>query len=462
MTAKVADIAIKGGVLVNSEEMKRWDIFIKDGLVDSIEPSESTKTASRVIDASGKFVLPGIIDAHNHPVYADRIDTLSQSAVYGGVTTIISYIGAIKAWGKTGDLLDAVKDFIEEGQRTSAIDFGLHCSVVASDMETVSTVIPKVVELGVISFKAFMAYAKRGMMLKDEELMKIMEIIAENKALFAVHAESGTILDYLEDRFIAQGNLGPEFYYPSHPNIAEAEAIFRILTLAKVMKCSFYIPHVSAQESLEVIRLFKKWGEPSLFTETCTHYLTLTDEEIKKRGSLGKVGPPLREKEDVEEMWRAVQEGLIDVIASDAAGYTAKAKEPVWENVFKAGSGLPGVETMFTVVYDEGVNKGRITLPHLVKMTCENPARIFGLYPKKGVLEEGSDADVVIFDPTISHTIRAENQHLNVDYTMYEGRECLGAPTLVMQRGKILLENGELKAKPGQGKYLPGKITDFS
>jgi dihydropyrimidinase len=186
--------------------------------------------------------------------------------------------------------------------------------------------------------------------------------------------------------------------------------------------------------------------------------LTLTDEEMKKRGSLAKVGPPLREKKDVEEMWRAVKEGLIDVIASDAAGYTVKGKEPVWGDIFKAASGLPGVETMFTVVYDEGVNKGKITLPQLVKLTCENPAKIFGLYPKKGTLKEGSDADVVIFDPTLSYTIKAENQHLKADYSMYEGRGCLGAPVWVMQRGKILVENGQLKAEPGQGRYLPGKM----
>ena len=458
---KTADIAVKGGVLVSSKEMKRADVFIKDGLVDSLEPAESTRSASRVINASGKFVLPGIIDAHLHPVYADRIDTLSRSAACGGITTLIPFIGAVKAWGKTGTLYDAVKDFIEEGQKTSVLDFGIHCTVVADDMATAATVIPKVVELGVISFKAFMAFAKRVMKLQDEDIIKVMEIIAENKALFAVHAENGTVLDYLEDKYIEQGNLGPEFYYPSHPNIAEAEAVFRIATLAKIMKCPLYLPHLSARESLEVVRLFRNWGEPKLFTETCVHYLTLTDDEMKKRGSLAKVGPPLREKEDVEAMWSAVEEGLIDVIASDAAGYTVKGKEPVRENVFKAPSGLPGVETMFTVVYDEGVNKGRTTLPLLVKLTCENPAKIFGLYPRKGVLEEGSDADLVIFDPSVSHVIRADNQHLKADYCMYEGRECLGAPVLVMQRGKVIVENGEFKAEPGQGEYLPGNITDY-
>ena len=458
MAGKGADIAIKGGVLVDGREMKRGDLFIKDGRVDSVERSESPRTAERIIDATGRLVLPGIIDAHLHPVYADRIDTLSQSAAFGGITTLIPFIGAVKAWGKTGGIFDAVKDFIDEGEKTSVLDFGVHCTLIRDDMETIDTIIPKLVELGVVSFKAFMAFSKRGMMLKDEELMKVMGIITRTKALFAVHAESGTIVDYLEDKFISQGHLGPEFYHPSHPNMAETEAVFRIITLAGMMGCPLYLPHLSSWQALDVVKLFKGWGQSNLFAETCSHYLTLTDEEMKKRGSLAKVGPPLREEKDVEEMWKAVKEGLIDVIASDAAGYTVKGKEPIWGDIFKAASGLPGMETMFTVVYDEGVNKGKITLPQLVKLTCENPAKIFGLYPKKGTLKEGSDADVVLFDPTLSHTIQAKNQHLKADYSMYEWRQCLEAPVLVMQRGKVLIENGQLKAEPGQGKYLPGKM----
>jgi len=457
MKIKTADMAIKGGILVDSKGMARADIFIKDGLVDSIELCESVRSASRVIDASGKLVLPGIIDAHLHPVYADRIDTLSKAAVCGGITTLIPYIGAVKAWGKTGNMLEAVQDFIEEGERDSVVDFGIHCSLTRDDMETAATMIPEVVKMGVISFKAFMAYSRRGMMLNDNELMRLMKIVTDNNALLAAHADNGNILDYLEDSFLAQGNSTPQCFAPSHPNISEAEAIFRILALGKVIKCPIYLPHISASESLEVIRLFKDWGEPVFFTETCTHYLTLTDEEMKKRGALAKMAPPLRKRKDVEEMWMAVEEGLIDVIGSDAAGHLVKTKEPLWEEVFKAPNGIPGLDTMFSVIYEEGVNKGKITLPRLVELTCENPARIFGLHPRKGVLQEGSDADVVIFDPSVSHAIEAKNQHLKVDYSLYEGRVCLGSPILMIQRGKILSEDGELKAEPGQENTYQGK-----
>ena len=457
MNNNTANMVIKGGILVNSKGMRKADIFIKDGLIDSIEPCDSARPASKIIDASGKFVLPGIIEAHLHPVYADRIDTLSKAAVCGGITTLIPYMGAVKAWGRSGTILEAINGFIEEGEKNSIIDFGIHCTLIQDDMENVSVTIPQLVEMGIISFKVFMAYARRGMKLEDHELMKSMEIIAENGALLAAHAENGSILDYLEDRFISQKNLEPEFYTPSHPSIAEAEAIFRILTLAKVIKCPIYLPHVSAHESLEVIRLFKNWGEPVFYTETCPHYLTLTDEEMKKRGALAKMAPPLRKEKDVEEIWKAVEQGLIDVIGSDAAGHSVKTKEPLWDDIFKSPYGIPGLDTMFTVTYDEGVNKGRITLSRLVELTCENPAKIFGLYPQKGILQKGSDADLVVFDPGISYTIQEKNQYLKTDYCMYEGRECLGSPNLVIQRGKILLEKGELKADPGQGKYIPGK-----
>lgn len=463
MSSNVADIAVTGGVVVNSREMKRADVYITDGLVDSVEPAGSGRQAKKTIDAGGRFVLPGIIDAHLHPVYADRIDTLSQAAVWGGITTLIPYVGAVKAWGMEGGLVGAIDTFIEEGETTSVIDFGYHCSLVSENIETIGETMPKLIDTGVTSFKGFMTYARRGMLLSDEELLRVMKLVAEHGALFAVHAENGPLVDYLEDKFIAEGKETPEYYFPSHPNIAEAEAVFRSLSLASAVDCPMYLPHLTCKESLEVVRLFRKWGAPSpLYAETCTHFLTLTDAEMTRRGSLAKVGPPLRLQEDIEALWRAVDEGVIDVVASDSGGPMMEKKEPLFEKVFQAPFGFPGQETMFTVIYDEGINQGRVTLPRLVQVTTENPARIFGLYPQKGVLENGSDADLVIFDPSVRHRVEAANQHVKIDYTMYEGRECLGAPVLVMQRGKVLLEDGELKATPGQGKFLPRKRISLS
>ncbi len=458
MNKHIADIAVTGGVVVNSREMILADVFITDGLVDGVEPAGSGRKAGKTIDAGGKFVLPGIIDAHLHPVYADRIDTLSQAAVWGGITTLIPYVGAVKAWGMEGGLMGAIETFIEEGETTSAIDFGYHCSLVSENIETIDEMMPKLIDIGVTSFKGFMSYARRGMLLSDEELLRVMELVARHGAIFAVHAENGALVDYLEDKFIAEEKETPEYYLPSHPQIAEAEAVFRALSLASAVGCPMYLPHLTCKESLDVVRLFKKWGAPSpLYTETCTHFLTLTDAEMTRRGSLAKVGPPLRHQEDIEALWQGVAEGLIDVVASDSGGPMMAAKEPLFEQIFKAPFGFPGQETMFTVTYDEGINRGRVTLPQLVETVTEKPARIFGLYPQKGVLEKGSDADLVIFDPAIAHRVEAGNQHVKIDYTMYEGRECLGAPVFVMQRGNTLLKDGEFKAKPGQGKFLARK-----
>ena len=454
MTAQNKTTAIKGGILVNSQEMKRADVFIRDDCIDTVEPGGSTKTADTVIDATGKLVLPGIIDAHIHPVYADRIDTLSKAAAAEGITTVIAYLGAVKAWGQSGDLMESVQDFIDEGQNTSVIDFAVHCTLLQNDIDQAAEVIPRLVEKGVISYKAFMAYAKRGMKLEDDELLHLMEVISANEAILAAHAENGAIIDYLENQSIAGGRQSPEHYVGTHPNLSEAEAIFRLLTLASVTGCPIYIPHISARESLDVVRWFKKQIPNEIYVETCPHYLTLVEDEMASRGSLAKMSPPLRSRNDVEKLWEAVQDGLIDVIASDTAGHTQSANEPHWEKIFDAPYGIPGIDTLFKMVYSEGVNRGRITLTRLVEVLSERPARIFGLYPRKGVVEEGADADIVVLDSAVPYTVPAQNPNLKVDYSIFAGRKGLGVPTVVIQRGRVLMQEGRLQAQPGQGTYL--------
>jgi dihydropyrimidinase len=454
MTASTKTTAIKGGILVTGQEMKRADIFLSDGRIEAVEPGGSQRTADTVIDASGKFVLPGIIDAHIHPVYADRIDTLSKAAAAEGITTVIGYVGAVKAWGQSGDLMGAIQGFIEEAENTSMIDFGVHCTLLQNDIQQAAAVIPQLIEKGVVSYKAFMAYAKRGMKLEDDELLHLMEVISTNGAILAAHAENGAIIDYLENQFINAGRQAPQYYVATHPNISEAEAIFRLLTLASVTQCPIYIPHISARESLEVVRWFKKRGTTEIYAETCPHYLTLIEDELKSKGALAKMSPPLRTTNDVEKLWQALQEGLIDVIASDTAGHTQSANEPLWDKVFNAPYGIPGIDTLFKIVYHEGVNQGRITLPRLVEALSEQPAKIFGLYPRKGAIAEGSDADIVLLDPAMPYTVPEQNPFLKVDYSMFAGRSGLGALTLVMQRGRVLMQKGKLEAQAGQGKYL--------
>jgi dihydropyrimidinase len=458
MEKQLADTIVVNGMVVNGSSIEPKAVVIKDGKVLDTPENADAYEADRVIDAGGKFVLPGIIDAHFHPVYADRIDTLSKAAATGGITTLIPYVGAVAAWGQGGDLVDAVKLFIKEGESSSILDFGIHCTFIQKDIDAAEKSIPALIEMGVVSFKGFTAYKKRGMQLEDEEILEIMGLIARHNGVFATHCENGPMLDLLEDAAVTRGNVKPEHYPPTHPGISEAEAVFRVLSLAQVSGCRMYLPHLSARESLDVLRLFKSWNRQTIYAETCPHYLVFTDEELKKRGTLAKMSPPLRKQADVDALWRAVREGAIDVIGSDAAGHSVTANEPLHDNVFSAPHGIPGLDTMFTVTYSEGVNKGRITLPHLVKMTSENPAKIFGLYPKKGSLTTGADADVVIFDPALSHRVPDKNPFANVDYSLYEGFRCLGGPTLVMQRGEIIMADGEIKADQGQGRFLAGEF----
>jgi len=243
-------------------------------------------------------------------------------------------------------------------------------------------------------------------------------------------------------------------FLKTRPDILEAEAIFRAATIAAVTECPLYIVHLSTAKGLEVVRRVRAEGQ-TLYVETCPQYLTMTDDVLQRLGPPAKIGPPLRTEKDRLALWKGIQEGSIDVVASDHAPKIKKKHDAF----FEAPYGAPGAETMLTVTYDEGVNTGRIGPCKVVQLLSENPARIFGLYPKKGAIQEGSDADLVLFDPNQTITLRAENQHSGAGYTLFEGRSCLGKPVLTMQRGRILIEDGALKQKPGEAKFLSTRIS---
>jgi dihydropyrimidinase len=271
----------------------------------------------------------------------------------------------------------------------------------------------------------------------------------------AAHAENGDIIDFMEEKLIGNGRQTPEFYPRSHPNLSEAEAVFRLLTLAQAASCPIYVPHISTAETLAVLALFEKWQAVEFYVETCPHYLTLTEDVMAQRGTIAKMAPPLRRQADIDALWQAVADGRIQVIGSDAAGSDTAANEPLGDKVFSAPNGIPGVETLVKMVYQAGVNADRITLPQMVAQLSENPAKIFGLYPRKGILQPGADADLVIFDPSLDYIIEDRHPELNVDFSLYAGKRGQGAPILTMQRGAILFEDNRIKALPGQGEYLP-------
>ena len=436
---------IKGGLVVGPKSINKADIAIKDGKIAKMAPDLTENEAQAVIDGSGKYILPGLFDVHVHPVYVDTIADCSVLGAFGGITTMIHY-----AYARPGEgLAETVGKFIEEGKATSYTDFAIHGAMF--DAKTQIKDIPKCFEMGVKSFKMFMTYAKLGWMTDDYYLSKAMDVISDLRGLAMVHGEDGLAIDYLEDKYREQPQK--DVFLKGRPGALEADAVFRAISIAKVMNCALYIAHISAEQALEPVRWAREKGQ-IVYTETCPQYLSLTDKDLQEKGPLAKIGPPLRTPQDNEALWEGLKMGLIDVIASDHAPKNKK----IDDDFFDAPFGSPSAETMLNVTYQKGVNEGRVDICTLIRAMSETPAKIFGLYPQKGILQEGSDADLVIFDPAIRHTITQNAQHSNASYTLYEGLECLGNPCLVMQRGEVIVEDLELKSIKGRGKFLQTSI----
>ncbi|MFO8034456.1 MAG: amidohydrolase family protein, partial [Candidatus Bipolaricaulota bacterium] len=410
MSKGARETVIRGGLVVTGDGVAREDVRLRDGRVVERGP-ELPASAGQSVDAAGCLVLPGILDVHTHPVYLDDLGDVSVSGAYGGVTTVIHF-----AYAKPGQgLVQVIEDFIAQGRERSVLDFALHGGLF--DPANQSAEIPRAVELGVTSFKMFMTYAKLGWMSDDYQLMRTLDIIASVGALGMVHAENGLATDYLEDKYQALGRDPAEVFLETRPGVLEAEAVNRAAAMAKVAGCPLYIPHVSGREPVRALWRLRAEGK-RVCGETCPQYLTLTGEEIVRQGPLAKIGPPLRGRADQQALWGALASGGLDVVASDHAPKGKKRDDAF----FEAPYGSPQVETMPALIYDGGVAGGWITLPRMVQLMCENPAKIFGLYPQKGTLEVGSDADLVVWDPAAQRTITYAAQHSNAPYTLYEGR----------------------------------------
>lgn len=442
------DVLIKEGVLVKGNGMFKADVAVRGERIEAIGEDLAGAQARRVINASGKYVMPGVIDVHTHPVYEDDLGGLPLVAAHGGTTTVIHY-----AYAKPGmSLVETIKRFRDEGLSKSYLDFAIHGALFDASNQVEE--IPEAFKWGVTSFKMFMTYAKLKWMTDDYYLTVAMDRIAQCGGLAMVHAESGLVTDYLEDRSLKKKEDQKEVFLKTRPDFLEAEAIFRAASISAVMGCPLYIVHLSTKRGARVIQRAREEGW-ILYAETCPQYLCLTDADLQRSGPLAKIGPPLRREEDRLALWKALEAGTIDVLASDHAPKAKKIDDPFFEAPF----GSPSAETMLTVVYDEGVNTGRVHPSRLVRLLCENPAKIFGLYPRKGAIEVGSDADLVLFDPHEVWTIRRENQHSGAGYTLYEGRKCLGRPILTMQRGRVIVEGGQIKGKPGEAQFLSTRIS---
>ncbi|MPZ28337.1 MAG: amidohydrolase family protein [Micromonosporaceae bacterium] len=446
------DLVVHGGLLVSGQGIRRADVAVTDGVVAEVAPSIDPAAARDAYDATGRYVLPGIIDAHNHPYYHDDIEAFSRAAAAGGVTTLVPFAGRQWHGGDPAQgLVATVQEFLDRGRRTSCLDFSAH--VIVSPGDDMVAAVPELVAAGVASFKAFTAFPG-ARMLDDGQILALMEQLAGLGALCMVHCENGHAIGHLEQRLRAAGRVGVADYAGSRPAQLEAEVVYRVLSLAEVAGCDAYIVHVSAARSVEVLRQLRDRPGPRRYAETCPHYLFLTEQDQRRLGGPAKISPPIRTEADRQALWQAVRDGVIDVVASDASGQTLAGKQPGQTNFFDVPFGLPGVEQMFPLVADGALNQYGMGLTMLAKVFCENPADIFGLAHRKGRLGPGLDGDLLVYDPFPSWTVDARDQHGNSDYSVYAGRQVLGRPVLTVQRGRVVLRDGTVVARPGDGQFL--------
>jgi dihydropyrimidinase len=438
------DTVVTNGLVVTPSRVEGADIGISAGKIAAIEPGLDTRDA-RVIDATGCFVLPGAIDPHYHPQYGDNLANGSVVAAHGGFTTLVPFI-----YGYQGMTLGgAVDDFMKGDGSQSVLDFGGHVAVLEPGVQIAQ--IPDVFDRGISSFKMFMAYRRRGMMAEDDMLLEAMSTIGRLGGITQVHAENGLGVDYLEQRFQTEGNVSIEWFERSRPKRFEFEAVFRAIQLAKEAGSPLYLVHQTTGEAVDIIGAARASGQ-FVVGETCPQYLTHTKDILIEQGPLAICTPPYREQWDVDELWRGVAGGMISTVGSDHSPHPRETK--LQDNVFKTPVGTPQVETMLRVMFHRGVVEGRMTLQRLVAVMCENPARVFGLYPQKGALLVGSDADILVLDPKKEWEVDLADLHSTVDYNTYAGMRLVGQPVHTLQRGEDVVVNGELKRNPGEGQFV--------
>lgn len=437
------DLVIRGGRVVVGDGLVETDVGVAAGRVASLGGGLSGRTS---IDARGCLVLPGLVDPHVHPIHAEDYRSASHAAVHGGVTTTLHHLYT----PPDGDPVPFVEKAVSEAERESFSDFAFHVRL--NDLHRTGAAIAPLVERGHTSFKLFMAYGGRGIMVGDDELLIAMRAAAAAGATLLLHAENGHMSDALEAKARAAGATTVAAYYAARPRWVEAEAVERVLRLLRAEPCQTYLVHLTCRESLEAVAAAKLEGLP-VIAETCPHYLLLTAELAAPLGARAKMAPPLRDQADQDALWSALDRGLIDTVGSDHSAFSVEEKEPS-DDVFDAGFGVPGIATMLPLLYDRGVRTGRTSLERLVHALATAPAQWLGLGGRKGAIAPGFDADLVLFDPAAPFTIDATSEHGNAYYSLYEGWSGSGRVRDVFLRGEPVLRDGALVAAPGSGRHL--------
>jgi dihydropyrimidinase len=452
------DTIIKHGSVVTATDTYTADIAIANGKIAAIGANLPTENAGRMLDATNGLVLPGGIDVHTHldmpfggTTSADDFETGTRAAAFGGTTALIDF--AIQYKGQR--LRQAFDTWMSKASGRAVCDYAFHCimtDVSGGQLAEMGDLVGD----GVTSFKLFMAYPG-VFMLDDGSIFKALQTTSKNGGLVCMHAENGSAIDVLVQQALAEGKKAPKYHALTRPTTAEAEATARAIALAEMAGAPIYIVHLSCNDALEKVREARDRGLP-VYAETCPQYLYLSIENFDAPGFEGAkyvFTPPLREKWHQEKLWNALTRDHLQVVSTDHCPFCFKEQKELGRDDFtKIPNGGPGIEHRMSLIYSGGVAKGRFSANRFVELVSTTPAKLFGLYPRKGTIAVGSDADLVIFNPNRKHTISARTHHMRVDYSMFEGIEVTGMPDLVLLRGKVVVEGDKFLGRAGQGEFL--------
>src|SRR5437588_5041976 len=448
---------IKNGTIVTAVDQYKGDLLLEGEKIALVGTSLG-READKTIDASGKYVLPGGIDVHTHldmpfggTTSADDFESGTTAAAFGGTTSIVDF--AIQYKGQT--LHHAWETWAKKAESKAVIDYGFHMIMTDLNDQTEQEM-DALVRQGITSFKLFMAYPG-VFMLDDASIFKALLRTGKNGGTICMHAENGGVIDVLVQRALAEGKTAPKYHALTRPARAEAEATHRAIALSEIADVPIYIVHLSAAEALEMVTEARDRGLPA-YAETCPQYLFLSYDNYEEPGFDGAkyvMSPPLRPKDAQDRLWRGLAGNDLQAISTDHCPFCMKEQKVLGEGDFsKIPNGAPGIETRMSLVYDGGVRTGRISLNRFVELTSTSPAKIFGLFPKKGTIAPGSDADIVIFDPEKNTRLGVKTLHMRVDYNPYEGREVTGVTDTVISRGKVVIDDGKFVGKAGAGSFL--------
>jgi len=453
----------RGGDIVSAAEITRADLLVEGEKVQAVGAPGSfdTKAVDEIIDVSGTFVMPGLIDPHLHfnspfmgTTTVHDYPKGTVAAAFGGVTTVIDF----STQPKGGSLLENMAQKEKEA-RDAYIDWSVNGILLDAGPQTLAE-LPQLVSEGFPTYKCFTTYKHSGRFMDDEGMLALLEATLQSGGMLMVHAENDTIIERRIRMEIQAGHFAPIYHARSRPASAEAVAIRRVVDLMREVPAPVYIVHTSAAQSVALIEEARSEGLP-IHCETCTHYLALTESNLEgPQGQLYICSPPLREQKDVDGLWRAVVSGSVEVVSSDDAGVPPEDSYRIGGGRFdKVPSGLAGIEIRLAILYSEGVARRRIGLTKLVEVAAQNPARLFGMFPQKGILAPGSDADIVVYDPSVAWTMTAKELHMNTDFCAFDGWKIQGRVRSVLSRGSFVIRDGRLVGKPGAGRRVFRRLS---